>query len=60
MNEAQTNTPGTFPTVNTTAYLNYCYNRLPCGICKETQTMCPYVKFDISFKQEQVTCEVKT
>lgn len=36
----ETNTTGTATGCSTTAYNNYCFNRLPCGYCRITMSPC--------------------
>ena len=55
---------GTQPTTTnnyTDNYTNYCFNRLPCGICTITQKMCPLVgnQAQITWQLPDITCEVK-
>ena len=42
-------------------YSQYCFNRLPCGICTITQQMCPLVgnQTHITWQIPDITCEVK-
>ena len=30
-------------TTTTSSYTNYCYNRLPCGMCRITMCQCPLI-----------------
>ena len=46
-----------------TSEWTFCANRLPCGICRLMQTMCPLsVKpYDVTWKNPyEVTCKVET
>ena len=42
-------------------YSQYCFNRLPCGICTITQHLCPLVgnQTQITWQLPNITCEVK-
>ena len=42
-------------------YSQYCVYRMPCGICRFTNSMCPLKggNIEITWQNPQVTCEVK-
>lgn len=37
------NTESKTATSTTSSYTNYCYNRLPCGMCRITMRQCPLI-----------------
>jgi len=37
-------------------YYEYCWYRLPCGICTRTNSMCPLGKGEITWDYNKVTC----
>ena len=45
-------------------YEDYCYNRLPCGICRLTNSQCPKIpafeKIDINASQSGDTVTTRT
>lgn len=49
-----TTTSGTNVTNAEPNYHEYCWYRLPCGICTRTNSMCPLGKAEISW---EVTCD---
>lgn len=46
---------GTSTTGTGGLYTNYCYNRLPCGVCRITNSPCPFVAQTIT-PTWRVTC----
>ena len=37
-------------------HYEYCWYRLPCGICTRTNSMCPLGKGEITWEYNKVTC----
>ena len=52
--------PDTSGTAPNTTYWQYCANRLPCGVCRLTSTICPlWNGSQIGITWNDATCQVK-
>ena len=38
-------------------YYEYCWYRLPCGICTRTNSMCPLGKGEVTWEYNKITCD---